>query len=883
MRAQEDSSQCVTGNKFVRNDGQLLDENRQPSPGVFYYTNFQNCRHYFQKSLVEHVFYNFNSELNEVDAMHRFDMNFEACNEQINVDARDQQEDFLNYYLAHCPDGITDVPIFQTLNYNKVWDGINIDFSKSFGLDYLITIEQNADPNLIDFNYRGATSVALQEDGLVIRGPYGFLHYTFPLAWQIIDGNKIEVNCKFNLSSTHLTFTCDAYDANHHLYIIVKTAAPIPNPTITDHWTTYYGDAGGDVKNDVFINTSNLVYTVGSSSSLLNLTTTGTAYFGNQGGNDALVVKFNALRVRKWGTYYGGSNNDQGQFIQVVNGYVYFAGTLSPGFPFCTTCNGYQGTQSIPFDIFLVKIRETNGKKDLVNGMSTPLGGTSWNELHGMTSDIYGNIYLGGVVFGNTSSTSLPYSYSTQPNCYNQGPYIFSGGNDGFIVKFNSSNDLIWVTAFGGTNNGAGCPGNCEEVNGMTCDNLGNLYITGTTGSLGVQPPLIAPVTAPPANHAFPLTDPFPVPGIAFVRDYSGGLGDAFVAKFDVQNRLMWCTAFGGTGTENWHNLAHNNHGIAVSNQTGDIYITGSTQSIIGGYNYPDFPIVPYSFPDVFNQTNNTNSAGTFDLYIARFTAQCQLFYSTFYGGAGDDYGIGVSVENGTSNATYYTGTTLSSNFPLKPNPYIGSFFQNTLKGGSDAFLVKMQGNLSRTYSTYFGGTSSENGYSIAAGPQNVSSQNILLCGSTQSTAQFPLHNPGNGAFYDPSNNTSGNTSDGFISNFRNNSTLRPAFGGITEDYAAYNPNMFLIPEQSRRSLQNESTLNLYPQPAIDNIIIPTNYNETFEVEFFDMQGKLVDKIFVTSEFHQIRHSITNYSPGLYFVKINSASQKAVGKFIKLN
>ena len=112
------------------------------------------------------------------------------------------------------------------------------------------------------------------------------------------------------------------------------------------------------------------------------------------GLNDALVVKFDNLRARRWGTYFGGTGNETGDFITVTNNSVYFAG-YGIAIPACTMCSGYNlTTTSNSADIYLAKLDETFGSRNPATGMSTYLGGTAGREIHGMTSDNLGNIYF---------------------------------------------------------------------------------------------------------------------------------------------------------------------------------------------------------------------------------------------------------------------------------------------------------------------------------------------------------------------------------------------------------------------------------------------------------------------------------------------------------
>jgi hypothetical protein len=104
------------------------------------------------------------------------------------------------------------------------------------------------------------------------------------------------------------------------------------------------------------------------------------------------------------------------------------------------------------------------------------------------------------------------------------------------------------------------------------------------------------------------------------------------------------------------------------------------------------------------------------------------LAYSTYLGGSVYADGLAIAVDS-KGNA-YVTGNT-SNDFPVA-NP-----IQPTNHGGSDAFVTKINADgTALVYSTYLGGTSSENGQGIAVDTAG----NAYVTGSTQST-DFPTAN----------------------------------------------------------------------------------------------------------------------------------------------
>lgn len=96
--------------------------------------------------------------------------------------------------------------------------------------------------------------------------------------------------------------------------------------------------------------------------------------------------------------------------------------------------------------------------------------------------------------------------------------------------------------------------------------------------------------------------------------------------------------------------------------------------------------------------------------------------YATFLGGSNDDRGLGIAVD--AQGNAYVAGLTTSLNFPTA-NPH-----QPALSGASDAFVAKLDADGSSVlWSTYFGGSGTEQARGIALDPQG----NAYITGVTDS------------------------------------------------------------------------------------------------------------------------------------------------------
>ena len=118
------------------------------------------------------------------------------------------------------------------------------------------------------------------------------------------------------------------------------------------------------------------------------------------------------------------------------------------------------------------------------------------------------------------------------------------------------------------------------------------------------------------------------------------------------------------------------------------------------------------------------------------------LVYSTFYGGAQDDKGLAIAVDD--QGSAYIAGTTLALDFPLQ------SPLQPALNGGMDAFVLKLSADgQTVAYATYIGGGGADGepgdpddddidtGKAVAV----TSTGELVMTGTTSSTSDFPLVN----------------------------------------------------------------------------------------------------------------------------------------------
>jgi hypothetical protein len=230
-------------------------------------------------------------------------------------------------------------------------------------------------------------------------------------------------------------------------------------------------------------------YVTGESASADYPTTTGaydTSY--NGGSSDVFVTKLNASgSALAYSTFLGGTNDDIGWDIAVLDGRAYVTGqTASADYP--TTTGAFDRTfngGTFPGDAFVTKLNASGSA--LV--YSTYLGGTFTDRGESIAVRD-GRAY----VTGFTVSTDFP----TTSGAFDR---TFNGEQDAFVSKLNASGSaLAYSTILGG--------GNADDAgHGIAVAGTGRAYVTGGTSS-----------------------PDFPTTSGAFDTTHNG-LDDAFVTK----------------------------------------------------------------------------------------------------------------------------------------------------------------------------------------------------------------------------------------------------------------------------------------------------------------------------------------------------------------
>ncbi len=208
---------------------------------------------------------------------------------------------------------------------------------------------------------------------------------------------------------------------------------------------------------------------------------------------------------------------------------------------------------------------------------STYYGGPGEDAGNAIAIDGDGSIYVTGYTSSSTgmAAAGLAMTY-------------FGGFFDGWLGKFDSLGNRLWVTYYGGTSGDYGT--------GVCTDPAGHIFIIG-----------------------FTLSADFLTYG-AFQNTY-GGSTDGYIAKFNGDGSRDWATFYGGAGYDNCR-------GIKVD---------GENNIVVGGYSASAENIAYLGY-------QNTNS-GLEDVFVAKFDQTGNRIWGTYLGGVNDDECRGLTVD----------------------------------------------------------------------------------------------------------------------------------------------------------------------------------------------------------------------------------------------
>jgi uncharacterized delta-60 repeat protein len=405
-----------------------------------------------------------------------------------------------------------------------------------------------------------------------------------------------------------------AVDASGNVYI---TGSMISSGTSNDYTTIKYNSAGVqlwiskyngpansiDIPRSLVIDGSGNVYVTGSSSN-----TSGA-------NNDYATIKYNSAGVQQWAVRYNGPGNshDDANAIAIdVSGNVYVTGTSE---------GGASGK-----DYATVKYN-SSGIEQWVSRYS--MSGSFPDIARSIAADVSGYIYVTGespvsgsdvdyaTIKYNTSGVqqwaeryngtgnTRDYGYALVLDAANI--YVTGTSNGNYAtIKYNSSGVQQWLTKYiGPVSSGDG-------ARLIQLDNLGNIYVSGTSVSSGINNDYLtvkynasgvqqwtARYDGPGNGADLPYSMAVDGPGNVYITGYSTLSGvnfDCTTVKYNASGTQQWVQRYNGPA-----NTVDVGYSTAVDG-LGNVYVTGSSNGTGTG---SDFITIKYSQVTGIQQINH--------------------------------------------------------------------------------------------------------------------------------------------------------------------------------------------------------------------------------------------------------------------------------------
>ncbi|MFN5323300.1 MAG: SBBP repeat-containing protein [Bacteroidota bacterium] len=335
---------------------------------------------------------------------------------------------------------------------------------------------------------------------------------------------------------------------------------------------------------------------------------------------------------------------------------------------------------------------------------SSQIGGTGNETADAISTDGSGNVFIAG----NTNSIRNIATTGSHQS-------VIGGIQDAYIAKFDQSGRRVWATYYGSVGN--------ESGQACTVDGLGNIYLSGQAG--GAAPNSIATAGSYQAINA-------------------SGSFDLYLAKFNASGLRQWATYYGGSGVENYADLA--------TDGSGNIYLAGITNSSSG---------------IATAGAHQTTIGGSTDGFVVKFTGGGTRIWATYHGGSLDE-GSQISCATDINGNLALAGETRSTN-----NMSTSGSYQQSIGGNYDAWIARFTSSGVRNWSTYLGGSAADRGRSVAFDGNG----NVVVTGWTSSTSGIATAGAHQTTF-------GGGTSDAMVASFQPNGAINWSTykGGTTSE-----------------------------------------------------------------------------------------------------
>lgn len=579
------------------------------------------------------------------------------------IEASEKENFYRNYFTrSDSSQWSSYVSVYNRIKYVSLYDGIDVEvYNNGANMEYDYHIAPGANPNHIKIKYEGVQSISLKGGDLCLKTGLGQVRETKPVAYQMINGVKKIIECKYTLENDNtVTFVFpEGYDNTMELIIDPILICSGYSGSTADNWAyTATYDAAGNIFSGGIVTAIGYPTTTGAYQTTFGGGSTG----GNNYPFDICITKYNPNgSAMIYSTYLGGNNNEHPSsiFTDAADNLFLLGKTYSSNFP--VTAGSFDNTFNGICDLVVCKFNPSGSSllassfvggsgEDGVNVTAnfTLNSSLKYNYADDSRGDIMldaaGNCYVSSC----TKSTDFPATAGAFQTAF-QG-----GGQDGCVFKM--SNDLsimLWSTYLGGTSD--------DAAYYLDVDPNQHVYVTGGTSS-----------------------NDFPVTAGALHTTYAG-LIDGFLSRISSDGSLLMQSTFIGTPE-------YDQSYFVQLDQDFDVYICGQTEGNYGATpgaysNSSTGQFIHKLTPDlsstIYQTVFGSNAAAPNISPTAFLVDECENVYVSGWGGQCIPFGN--------------TGTT--TGLPVTPNAV-----KTTTDGCDFYFIVLKKDALSLWYASFYGG-----------------------------------------------------------------------------------------------------------------------------------------------------------------------------------
>ncbi len=414
------------------------------------------------------------------------------------------------------------------------------------------------------------------------------------------------------------------------LVILVLLCSGVRAQSMAHAWSKRFGDATTQYGKGVAVDTDGNTILIGDFFGTVNF---GGSTLTSAGHQDILIAKFDAEGNHLWSKRFGDVQTQLGVGIAVdPAGNIYVTGHFTGMVNFgggALTSAGY-------YDMYIAKF--SSGGTHL---WSKRFGDSEYQMGYSIAVDASEN----AIVTGNFQGTVN----------FGGGALTSAGDYDVFVVTFDAAGNHVWSKRFG--------DGDTQQARGIAFDGLGNSVVTGhfagtvnfgggALTNAGYNDIFVAKFSSG-GTHLWSkrFGDATQQYGYAVAVDASAnvvvtgtfegavnfggetltsaGLDDIFIAKFDSGGNHLWSKRYGDANYQCGSSVAFS--------ASGNVFLMGFFAGVV---NFGDEALT---------------SAGSYDIFIAKFDAAGNHLWSNCFGEAESQHGQDVAVDaSGNAIATGY-------------------------------------------------------------------------------------------------------------------------------------------------------------------------------------------------------------------------------------